>query len=240
MIKLRLPVRHVKVNQPFGVNFVDFYQKLGLNGHNGTDFEAGNGFDCYASHDGRVAFAGDDGTGGICIRIIEEKEHFETIYYHLKDVCVLSGSGVKAGQLIGHCDNTGQYTTGSHLHFGLKQKDAQNFNTINYDNGYKGAIDPAPYFLYAFDGTPINPKDYDRSRAYHRYYRGRPNGGLINEVKVAKELTKYLRKLPNNEQINACTYGGWDKESIKNDSMYYIWSQLKKDEFLNGEKPFMN
>lgn len=32
-IKLRVPLRHVKVNQPFGVNFVNFYQGLGLAGH---------------------------------------------------------------------------------------------------------------------------------------------------------------------------------------------------------------
>lgn len=34
MIKLRTPLKHIKVNQPFGTNFVDFYQKLGLDGHN--------------------------------------------------------------------------------------------------------------------------------------------------------------------------------------------------------------
>lgn len=151
-----------------------------------------------------------------------------------------TGDNVKAGQLIAYCDNTGQYTTGSHLHFGLKQLDNQNINTLSYDNGYKGAIDPSPYFISAYDGTPINPKDYDKSRAYHRYYRGRPKGGLINEIRVAAELAKYLKKIPNNEQINACTYGGWDRETVKNDSMYAIWSQLKKDEYTNGERPFMS
>ena len=32
-VSLLLPVRDVSVNQPFGVNYVDFYKKLGLDGH---------------------------------------------------------------------------------------------------------------------------------------------------------------------------------------------------------------
>lgn len=33
-IKLRIPVEQVKVNQPWGMNYVDFYQKLSMKGHN--------------------------------------------------------------------------------------------------------------------------------------------------------------------------------------------------------------
>lgn len=230
-IKLRLPLFQIKVNQPFGYNWVDFYTKLGMKGHNGIDFAATNGTECYAAHNGEVSWAGVDGDGGISVNVVDKINHFKTIYYHLQDVTCKAGDIVSAGQLIGHCDNTGKMTTGSHLHFGLKLLDNNNFNVLNYNNGYLGAINPAPYFFYTQTGQEINPKDYDKSRCYHRYYRGRPKGGLINEIKVAASLTKYLKRLPTNEEINACTYGGWDRESVANPGMYPIWSTLKKSEY---------
>jgi hypothetical protein len=49
---------------------------------------------------------------------------------------------------------------------------------------------------------------------------------------------KRWKRLPNNEEINACTYGGWDVETVENDSMYELWSQLKKNEYLEGKRPF--
>lgn len=140
--------------------------------------------------------------------------------------------------MIAHTDNTGKYTTGSHLHFGFKLLDNNNLNTINYNNGYLGAVNPAPYFHYTYNGIEINPKDWSKSRCYHRYYRGRPKGGYTNELKVVASLTPYLRRLPTNEEINACTYGGWDRQSLINPSMYVLWSQLKKSEYLAGEKQF--
>lgn len=238
MIKLRLPLKQIVVSQKFGLNYLDFYQKMGLNGHNGIDFVAKNGTDCYASHDGEVTYAGKDGDGGVSVTLTDKENHFKTIYYHLEKVTCKVGDIVKAGDLIGYCDNTGKYTTGSHLHFGLKELEDDNFNTKNYNNGYKGAIDPAPYFYATHTGQEIGNKDWDRSRCYHRYYRGRPKGGYwIERYRVVPALIKYLKRLPTNEEINACTYGGWDREALKNDAMYIIWSQLKKDEFLAGERP---
>lgn len=237
VINLRLPLKQIVVSQEFGMNFLDFYQKMGMKGHNGIDFVTINGTECFATHDGEVTFAGTDGDGGISVTLLSEEGHFKTIYYHLKDVYCKKGDLVKAGDLIGHCDNTGKMTTGNHLHFGMKFLDDNNFNVINYGNGYFGAVNPAPYFKYTYNGQEIGNKDWDKSRCYHRYYRGRPKGGLINEVKVATALTKYLKRMPSNEEINACTYGGWDRETVKNSSMYIIWSQLKKDEYLAGDKP---
>lgn len=65
----------------------------------------------------------------------------------------------KRGDLIGYADNTG-LSTGDHCHWGLKViqpgtpigggQDATdvgigNWTTLNYTNGYLGAIDPTPY-----------------------------------------------------------------------------------------------
>jgi len=239
MIKLRLPLKHIYINQGFGLNFVDFYRKLGLNGHNGTDFKAKDGCYCYASHAGKVLRSETDGGGGKVIELLDEAGHYKTVYYHLKDIIVEKGDYMQAGAIIATCDNTGIYTTGDHLHFGLKLMDDKNFNTLNYNNGFKGAVNPATYFKYTYNGQEISPKDWDKPRAYHRYNRGRPKGGYwIEKYRVVPALTLKLGRLPSNIEINACTYGGWDWGSVINPAMYHIISQMKKDEFLKGEKPY--
>jgi len=238
MIELRLPLKDIYVTQPFSRNYVDFYQQFGYLGHNGIDFRAKNGCPVYAAHDGVIYYCGTDNTGGIGIDIWNEENLFKTIYYHLKSFIVKQGQYVKAGDLIGYCDNTGKYTTGDHLHFGLKET-TKTGSTKNWDNGYAGAIDPAPYFTHSYNGVEIGIGDWDKSRSYHRYYRGRPKGGYYNEVKVLPYLIRRLKRLPTYEEINAIVYGGWDIESVMNEAMYDLWSQLKKyDEFLKGEKPY--
>ena len=244
MIELRLPLRNVSLNQPFGANYLDFYKKLGYLGHNGVDLRAYSGFKCYAAHAGDIIIAWTDPSGGIEVDVWDPVNKFKTVYYHLKEYVVKVGDHVQAGQLIGYCDNTGQMTTGNHLHFGMKYTD-DDANTINKNNGYGGAVDPTPYFNMSFDGMPIGNKDCFKSNAYHRYYRGRPEGGYQNEVKVIASLTPYLfkhgyKRLPNNEEINACTYGGWDREAVINPAMYINWAYLKKSEYTNGKIAFEN
>ena len=236
MIILSLPLKDIFVTQPFGYNWVDFYYKLGMLGHNGLDFKAKDGCPTYATHSGK-AFNVDD-KPGLGVKIYDYENGFRTLHYHLKSSVIKDGQDVHVGQLIGYCDNTGLMTTGSHLHYDLKLIDKDG-NTLNYDNGYRGAIDPSPYFEMTYNGVRISNKDWDKSRSYHRYYRGRPNGGLwIEKYRVVPALTLYLKRIPSNEEINMATYGGWDRESIKNEGMWEITSQLKKIEYLNGEKPF--
>lgn len=56
---------------------------------------------------------------------------------------------VKAGQLVGYANNTGQYTTGPHLHFGFYPcwKQPNGIFKMNEGNGYAGAEDPQPYLI---------------------------------------------------------------------------------------------
>ena len=223
MIKLRLPLKDIFITQPFGVNYLDFYQQMGLPYHPGVDFKARNGCALYASNGGKVTRSGLFSDGGIGIEIEHQSGH-STFYYHLKESLVSIGEGIVAGDQIGICDNTGKYTTGDHLHFELRV------------NGEK--INPAPYFNHNYLGDEINPKDWDKSRCYHRYYRGRPKGGYQNEVRILGILTA-KGIWPTAEKINALVYGGWDLEAVINPAMYGIWSQLKKDEYVEkGMRPF--
>jgi murein DD-endopeptidase MepM/ murein hydrolase activator NlpD len=223
MINLRLPLKDIAVTQPFGVNYFDFYQKMGLPYHPGVDFRAYRGCKLYASHGGDVTRSGIFSDGGIGVEI-EHQEGWRTFYYHLKEAEVKIGDVVEAGDLIGYCNNTGKYTTADHLHFELR---------VDGDK-----INPAGYFNQAYDGAEIGAKDWDKSRCYHRYYRGRPKGGLVNETKILAILGS--KKIwPTAEKINALVYGGWDLPTVVNPAMYEIWSQLKKDEYFEkGLRPF--
>jgi murein DD-endopeptidase MepM/ murein hydrolase activator NlpD len=229
-IELMTPVRDVMINQKFGENALGWYKQWGLLGHNGIDFETKTGCPVNAAHAGIVTVAGKDGDGGIAIEILSETQDdgFKTIYYHLQDVLVKVGDIVNMGKLIAHADNTGKYTTGDHLHFGLKlTRDGQ---TVNKSNGYNGCINPAPYFI---------DKDWDKSNAYKRYGRRRTWASyMFNEVPVSIALTKYLKRKPSFEEINCCTYGGWEREVLTNPALAYNWKYLTKTQYLNGQQPF--
>jgi len=167
-MKLKKPLKIFRINQKFGENATSFYKESGMKGHNGIDFYALDSTEVYASHDGRVTFAGYDGGGGLGVVIRTEDKYpfegkdvyFKTIYWHLKkdSLKVTGGQNVRAGDLIGLADNTGR-STGSHLHFALKPiargEQPWVWWNVKQDNGYLGAIDPLPFFE---DIDP--PKEY--------------------------------------------------------------------------------
>ena len=63
-LKLQFPLKYWSVNQKFGANDTSIYAKLGMKGHNGLDLHAPDSTSVYASHDGRVTFAGYDSSLG--------------------------------------------------------------------------------------------------------------------------------------------------------------------------------
>ena len=90
--------------------------------HPGVDFGATYGEEVYASHNGVVQEAGWS-TVGYGINIVLSGDPWWTRYGHLKEVNVVVGQSVQAGQVIGHADTTGN-STGNHLHFEVKYKGA--------------------------------------------------------------------------------------------------------------------
>lgn len=171
--ELFYPVKPRWMNQRFGENATPIYAQFGMKGHNGIDFQASEGTFVRAAHDGLVTFAGEDGASGytIVVRTHDQRAYkgggafFKTLYCHLRKdgILVRSGQSVRVGDIIALSGNTGA-STGPHLHFGLKPEQQGEapwqFSNIENDNGFRGAIDPTPYFpgMYAEDYASIRAR----------------------------------------------------------------------------------
>jgi hypothetical protein len=237
-IELLPPLSQIIINQPFGVNYLNFYKDMGLIGHPGIDFKASN-VPCYNAipSGGEVSWAGVGSDGGLCVMVAASMkgDSYGILYYHLKSYMVKTGDKLKPLEQIGITDNTGRYTTGNHLHFELYM--LRNGEIINRNNGFNGRVNPAPYF----------PKGYDKSRAYHRYgkkanvlaeisMRFAPKN-LCNRWTSAGHYIQSIAKrsyitLPiSGEMTNMLVYGGWDIDSVLNPSMYQTCAWYTKEEY---------
>lgn len=133
-------------SQEFGSR-PEVYAQFGLNGHNGLDWGCKVGTPVYASHGG-TATAQIDNSAGRGVVVVDTTTGYKTIYWHMSEPSRAIGSTweVNRGDIIGLSGNTG-FSTGPHLHYGLKFVDS-NGNTRNYNNGFKGAVDPTPYLVW--------------------------------------------------------------------------------------------
>jgi murein DD-endopeptidase MepM/ murein hydrolase activator NlpD len=88
-----------------------------IRAHKGTDYAAPRGTPVVATADGRISFAGKNGSFGNLV-VIKHDDQFETKYAHLNGYArgIQSGARVKQGQVIGYVGSTGS-ATGPHLHY---------------------------------------------------------------------------------------------------------------------------
>lgn len=124
----------IYVSQGFGEH-PEVYNQFGHKGHNGLDIAAPSGTHIYATHDGQLTFSKDPKGYGNYARIKDSEK--ETVYAHMSKFEGVNRS-IKTGDLIGYVGTTG-FSTGNHLHFGLKPIPSQS------TNGYSGSIDPVPF-----------------------------------------------------------------------------------------------
>lgn len=188
-LELFYPVpKPLRVNQLFGENATPIYAQFGMKGHNGIDFGVIEGTFIRAAHDGTVTFAGEDGASGytIVLRTHDQRAYkgsgafFKTIYCHLRKdgLLVRAGQSVRVGDIIALSGNTGA-STGPHLHFGLKPEQPGEapwqFSNIEGDNGYRGAIDPLPYFqgMYAEEYASIRAQLHQISLTIAALFKAR-------------------------------------------------------------------
>ena len=83
----------------------------------------------YAAHNGSVSTWWDSTGGGNAIRVLYSDTNYETIYLHLFDYTVTSGS-VASGEKLGRVDCTGTSCSGSHIHFAYLQGGSGNWQSI--------------------------------------------------------------------------------------------------------------
>jgi murein DD-endopeptidase MepM/ murein hydrolase activator NlpD len=128
------------VTSPFGMR-TDPTDSSKQQMHRGIDIRADHEAVMATESDGRVVAVCQDAAtaGGRSVTLEFDREDgskVRTTYCHLESVGVKVGDSVKAGQQIGISGNTGTHTTGPHLHFGVKQ--------VNADGSTRD-VDPAAY-----------------------------------------------------------------------------------------------
>lgn len=129
-----------RMSQKFGIN-KKMYAKYGLEGHDGIDFACPTGTKLLAPINGIVIKVKyNKGGYGTHIEILDLSQKVAVLYGHMKSVNVRLFQRVKAGQLVGISDNTGN-STGPHLHLGVCLTNALGFR-LNRNNGFAGWVNP--------------------------------------------------------------------------------------------------
>lgn len=123
------------------------------NGHHGNDYGFvnevlkspvsgtvdGNDGHGITNNDGGIGYDGDGmGWGNRIVIKLDDGSGRSLLFAHLGKISVKSGDKIKVGQRIGVTGNTGEMTTGPHLHLELK-------DTKNSDAADDGTIDPTPF-----------------------------------------------------------------------------------------------
>lgn len=112
---------------------------LETNFHTGIDFAGGVGAPIYATADGVVASASDEGSTGLGKNVrIEHRFGIITVYAHMSEIVVRKDQKVKRGDLIGFVGTTGR-STGPHLHYEVRVR------SIEPDNYYELTYNPMPF-----------------------------------------------------------------------------------------------
>lgn len=158
MITIYRPVKTNLITQSFGINgtkkeLVPQYNSLGLKAHDGIDFavnckdnEIRHGGQCeqvYCNVDAnlKIIYIQKDDEKGYGINAQTEDGLYKFTWWHFDTInpILYIGSTISTGDLLGTAGNTG-ISTGAHCHFGMYPL------SESKDNGYKGAVDPLPYY----------------------------------------------------------------------------------------------
>jgi len=124
----------LKVTQWFGEH-PEVYAQYGLAGHPGIDISCVVETPIHAGMSGRVGVTQTYASG---IQVYITNALGTLIYSHCSSLSGPPHREVCVGEIIGFSGNTGAHTTGPHLEIKWKPR------PIQYDNGYKGAVDPWP------------------------------------------------------------------------------------------------
>lgn len=149
-----------KISQGFGENKLDIYKKIfGMLGHNGIDYACPRDSEILASCRMEIVdfyLENRDKGYGTTVKARSEPFEIRGIVYRLKFIFghlnsyqnITRNQWVDRGIVIAYSDNTGEYTTNDHLHYGVKLVKKGlwpgSWKTVDYNNGYRGYINPLP------------------------------------------------------------------------------------------------
>lgn len=259
-IRIGQPLKNARVTQWFGPSTGQtqkWYESFGWKGHNGIDFGVPKKTRAYAVYPGVVREAYGSASAGYVLNYDTDPMVIDGVecrlrfhYFHLsaeRAFEVRVGDRVEPGQWICNTGNTGKYTTGAHLHFGvsviyiidgIERKDT--------GNGYSGAVDPKPLFVSDdFANFPVS-KQYGKKRNWVLEYTFRfantPVGEALTpflqkRIEAARYVHRVLKArsrsnpmLTDNE-TNAIIYGSWDLETVLDPAMFPVWGWWTKAEY---------
>jgi hypothetical protein len=104
-----------------------------LKPHSGIDFKMEIGEPVRSIKEGVVTIKDFGNVNAGKTVLVKWDDGQTAIYGHLNDFAVKNGQHVNAGDLLGHAGNTG-FSTGSHLHFGLKNTEGRFIDPSVYIN----------------------------------------------------------------------------------------------------------
>jgi len=158
------------------------YQRAGLLGHPAIDWKAVF-VPAYATFDGTVVVVDSDpfvdGVHGEYVEV--DSDPFEidrtqykirALYYHISVATVDVRQRVQAGDPVCITGNTGEYTSGPHLHFTITVYKADltgRWIKAFPDNGYTGRIDSYPFFALEDIQNPRTVNDFIFANSLVRY-----------------------------------------------------------------------
>jgi len=140
------PVQSARVTSDFGMRRHPIHDREAL--HGGVDLRAKRGTPIYATADGVVEWAAVHQSSGLgkMVKLIHNYG-FSTIYGHLDDIEVASGSYVKRGDLLGYSGNTGQ-SAAPHLHYEVRYLQRR--------------LDPSPFMRWSLEEYDVLFSEEDR------------------------------------------------------------------------------
>ena len=121
------PVHGKYITSKFGMRKDPISGELGF--HTGIDLRGNTGATVMAAMDGVVSVVSENWLYGKHI-IISHGNGYKTLYGHLNSSSVKQGDKVLQGKKIGEVGNTG-YSTGSHLHFSIYDKNNKLVNPLD-------------------------------------------------------------------------------------------------------------
>lgn len=127
-----------RIASGFGYRIDPIYKTIKL--HPGIDFAAPSGTPIYATGDGVVQYAGNNGDGYGNHIIIDNGYGYETLFGHMYRIKVRAGQAVRRGEVIGWVGSTGK-STGPHCHYEV-MKDGRKINPVYY---FYNDLTPAQY-----------------------------------------------------------------------------------------------